>query len=245
MGSTRLPGKVLKEVHGIPLLKYQVDRVIKSLLLSKVVVATSTLKRDNVIVDLCARENIECFRGSEKDALSRYFECAKKYCADIVVRLTADCPLIDPEVIDEVLSIYSIEKIDYATNTVPPETSTYPDGSDVEVFSMNALERAHNECVDDHDREHVTYYFWKYDNGFVTMQLTCNKDWSMYRFTVDYPEDLAVVEFLIKELKKRNSFGHVQEIVEILKTNPAERKKNAQYHFGIDGENEMHIMCKQ
>lgn len=232
MGSKRLFGKVLKEVNGTPLLKYQVERVRKSQLLDNVVIATSNLDRDDEIESFCLNNKIECFRGSENDVLDRYYECAKKYRADVIVRLTADCPLIDPIIIDNIIYLYFEENIDFAANTVPPETSTFPDGSDVEVFSMEALERANREANDPKDREHVTFYFWKYNHGFKTVQLTQDQDWSRYRFTIDYPEDFDVIEFIINELLKNNSFGYLEDIIEILDSNPGIKEKNSQYYFG-------------
>lgn len=233
MGSTRLPGKVLKEVCGKPLLKYQIERVEKATLLDEVVVATTVLSQDDPIVEFCDRHNTACFRGSENDVLGRYYECAKRYGADIIVRLTADCPLLDPNLIDDVIRLFKTENVDYASNTTPLETSTFPDGSDVEVFSMAVLERAYKDCKDEHDREHVTFHFWKYDNGFKTAQLTQQEDWSKYRITVDYPEDLEVVEFVIKELNRRGIFGHLADIIEILNSNKKITQKNAKYYPGI------------
>lgn len=233
MGSTRLPGKVLKVAAGTPLLKYQIDRVKKSALLDKIVVATSTLHQDDVIETFCTRNGIEFFRGSENDVLDRYYQCAIKFNPDIIVRLTADCPLSDPVVIDDVIKLFMDTNADYAANTVPPEKSKYPDGCDVEVFSMEALARAHKEAMDAHDREHVTFYFWKYNNGFRTAQLDNEMDYSKYRFTVDYPEDLEVVEFIIKELKKKNSFGYMKEIIDIIESNPGIKAKNSKYYPGI------------
>lgn len=236
MGATRLPGKVLKEVAGVPLLKYQAERVRKSKLLDKVIVATSTLAIDTPIEDFCRLHKIDCFRGSETDVLDRYYQCASEYKADTIVRLTADCPLIDPTVIDATIKLFNEKQVDFAANTVPPETSKFPDGSDVEVFSMTALKRAHKEATQKSDREHVTFYFWKYNNGFKTAQLGYEGSFSGYRFTVDYPEDIEVVEFIIKELRQRNSFGLLKEIIGILDANPQVKAKNAKYHFGIGWE---------
>lgn len=232
MGSSRLPGKVLKEVNGKPLLKYQIERVRTSKLLDKIIVATSILPKDDAIAGFCERNNIDCFRGGVNDVLCRYYECAKKYQADIIVRLTADCPLSDPIVIDRVISLFQKEKADYAANTAPPETSTFPDGSDVEVFSMHALERAFIECKDPHDREHVTFHFWRYNNDFKVVQMSQDVDWSRYRFTVDYPEDFDVVEYIFKELEKRGSFGYLAEIIDIIGADPEMKAKNAEHHFG-------------
>jgi spore coat polysaccharide biosynthesis protein SpsF len=233
MGSSRLPGKVLMEIDGVPLLETMLTRVAYSKLLDKIVVATSTLSNDNQIEKFCQEKGYECFRGSENDVLSRYYNCAKKYNANVIVRLTADCPLIDPLIIDDVINLYYINNADYAVNTVPPETSTFPDGSDVEVFSFNALERAYKEADNPKDREHVTFYFWKYDHGFSTAQLTQDNNWSQYRFTVDYPEDFEVVQLIIGALKDKKIFGYLNEIISIIDSNPNIKKKNSMYYFGM------------
>jgi spore coat polysaccharide biosynthesis protein SpsF len=233
MGSTRLPGKVLKLIGGRPMLAIQVERAKQAKLADRVIVATSISAQDDQIAEFCRKIGVDCFRGAEDDVLTRYYECARQYRADVVVRLTADCPLIDPAVIDSVIQLYLDEKVDYAANAVPPETSMFPDGSDVEVFSWQALARACQEAQDPHDREHVTFYFWKYDNGFTLAQMKQVKNWSKYRFTVDYPEDYEVVGEIIKELNDRGQFGHLAEIIDILDSNPELIKKNSQYYYGI------------
>jgi spore coat polysaccharide biosynthesis protein SpsF len=233
MGSTRFEGKVLKKIDGVPLLKYQIDRLRKSLLLDKIVVATTTLYKDTIIEKFCMQNDIDCFRGSEKDVLDRYYRCAIKYGAHVIVRLTADCPLSDPNIVDDTIRLFKINKIDFAANTVPHDNNKFPDGSDVEVFSIQALERAQKEAKDSYDREHVTFYFWRYDNGFKTIQLNNSKDYSGYRITIDYPEDFYVIKFIIKELKKNNIFGHLNEIIDILDRNPGIKAKNAHYYPGI------------
>ncbi len=232
MGSTRLPGKVLKTVGGSPLLEIQLDRVRQSRKLDQVVVATSTLDKDQPIVDLCARLGVDCFRGSESDVLLRFYQAASKFGAETIVRLTADCPLIDPEVIDQVIEHFQREKADYAANTVPPETSRFPDGSDVEVFSFAALEKANREATDKADREHVTFYFWKRGQGFRTTQLSRPEDWSSYRLTVDYPEDLVVVEHLLNRFPPGSKGGRLAGIIAELQNQPEIRKLNASHHFG-------------
>jgi len=233
MRATRFPGKVLKIVEGIPLLGYQINRIKHTHLIDRIVVATSVISEDDQIAAFCEKNNVECFRGSENDVLSRYYDCAKKYKAEAIVRLTADCPFSDPKVIDDTIMLYQRLGVDYAADTIPPESSKFPDGFDVEVFSMPALERANQEAKDLYDREHVTFYFWKYDNGFKTAQLGHNKDYSKYRLTLDYPEDFEVIKFVIQELEKKNCFGSMVEIIEILDSNPEIKSKNSQYYFGI------------
>jgi spore coat polysaccharide biosynthesis protein SpsF len=137
-------------------------------------------------------------------------------------------------VIDKLISFQKAKNFDYLANTVPPETSFWPDGSDVEIFTMEALERAHREATDIQEREHVTFYFWKNPGGsFKVGQIENVVNWSQYRFTVDYLEDFEVISFLIKELKKEKLFGHIDQIVSILKKNKEIAKLNEKYHFGI------------
>ncbi len=231
MGSTRLPGKVLKEINGKPLLSYQIDRLSHSEKIDKIVIATSDLARDDEIVDFCIANNVEYYRGSESDVLTRYFECARIHNPDTVVRLTADCPLCDPKVIDSVISKFQESGVDYCANTIPIETSFFPDGSDVEVFSMKALEKANFEVSDTHFREHVTFQFWQ-DDCYTSTQLLGNKDYSKYRITVDYPEDFEVVKCVFDELKKRQTFGNLPEIIEIINSTKGIKDLNSKYFFG-------------
>ena len=234
MGSTRLPGKVMMLVDGEPLLKFQVDRIKLSKKIDKIIIATSKLPIDDEIKLFCNSYGIECYRGSEVDVLDRYFEAAKFFNANLIVRITADCPLIDPKVIDRLVKLHESSMADYSSNTVPPDTSTWPDGSDVEVFTYKALEIAHKNTTDASEREHVTFYFWKNKkNNFKLEQLSNSDNWSKYRFTVDYLEDFEVVKFLISELKRKRVFGHINEIVDILKENPRVVEINSKYHFGI------------
>lgn len=234
MGSTRLPGKVLKELNKVPLLKLQIDRVRAARKVDKIVVATTIESSDDRIEQFCIDNKIDCFRGSENDVLCRYHACAVEFEASVVVRLTADCPLCDPNLIDDVVDLYLKSDVDYASNTVPPLTSLWPDGSDVEVFSFKALERAHVESTSIEEREHVTFFFWKNGlNGFKTAQLGNSNDWSKYRFTVDYPEDLKVIQLLMNEIESRQVFGYIEEIIKILKSKPEIRKINEEYYFGI------------
>lgn len=217
MGSTRLPGKVLKNVGEKPLLLHMIERVRKSKKLDKVIVATSILEKDNVIEDFCKENNIDYFRGSESDVLQRYYECAKSYSLDVVVRLTADCPLIDFFMIDKCLENFNEDpELSYYANTCPANLSTYPNGSDIEIFSFNALEKANALENSTEGREHVTHYMCREKEIFKTGMLKNSQDWSRYRYTVDNHEDFEVVSFLFDEINKKKIDGTTQEIVKIL-----------------------------
>lgn len=233
MGSSRLPGKVLMDVGGVPLLRVMLDRVARSKKVDRIVVATSTLPIDDPIVDFCSTERVECFRGAENDVLSRYYECATNAGATTVVRLTGDCPLIDPAIIDDVVNLFERERVDYAANTVPPDTQTFPSGSDVEVFTYAALARANREVQDPHYREHVTFYFWREPGaGFKTAQLRGTKDLSKYRLSVDYPADIEVTRKIVAELFPVNPIATLEDITDFLEAHPEIYALNSMYYFG-------------
>ncbi|MBI1984718.1 MAG: glycosyltransferase family protein [Candidatus Wildermuthbacteria bacterium] len=198
MGSTRLPGKVLLKVRGTPLLEYEIMRVKFSKTIDKIVIATTTNKEDDEIEKLARRIGIDCFRGSEKDVLDRYYQCALLYPKfSSIVRITGDCPLIDPGVIDEVVSLFQKGHFDYVSN-IELGKETFPNGTDVEVLTREALvELAANASLAS-EREHVTLYIRRRKEKFKTTNVNAVRDFSHIRFTVDYLEDFEVVKFLIE-----------------------------------------------
>ena len=161
MNSTRLPAKVMKKVGTTHLIELMIRRIVKAQTISSVVVATSTSSKDQQIVDFISSIGFQVVTGSESDVLNRYLMCALKVKADVIVRLTADCPLIDPQIIDEVVNKFIEEGVEYASNVNP---RTFPDGLDVEVFSINALKKADKNACEVFDREHVTPYIRKNSN---------------------------------------------------------------------------------
>ena len=231
MGSSRLPGKVLKEVNGKPLIEILLYRLSQSKKIDKIIIATSKNKENDSLAKTVKKLGFDVFRGSEDDLLDRYYQAAKRYNPKAVMRITGDCPLIDPDIIDKVVRKFEEDNVDYCANSVPPETSKFPDGSDVEVFSMKVLDQANLEVKDEHSREHVTFQFWQ-DSKYKSSQLIQNKDWSSYRITVDYPEDFKVVKYIFRELKRQNIFGYIDEIIDIVNSNENIKNKNSQYYFG-------------
>jgi spore coat polysaccharide biosynthesis protein SpsF len=221
MSSTRFPEKVLADLCGQPMLGVLLQRIQASKLAGPIVVATSTDSRDDRIASFCADSGVDSFRGSLDDVLDRYYQAAKAYSFDIVVRITADCPLVDPTVIDTVIKKMLDNELDYLTTSAPPEGVTIPDGFDVEIFSFQALERAHKLATTAQDREHVTFYFWKNPHIFTTSRFDLSQNWSQYRVTVDRPEDLEVVRQVYKALSKGNPLFSMEEVVDFLKTNPS------------------------
>lgn len=190
MGSTRLPNKVMKPIGGIPMIEILLKRLSRAEEIDQVVVATSTDSRNDPLADHVLQLGYTCVRGSESDVLARYIEAARRAEADVVVRITGDCPLIDPELVDLVIQLHRSSGVAYACNTIP---ATFPDGLDTEVFTREALERAGKESSDPFDHEHVTPYLRRSDL-FSQSALTNEEDLSSLRWTVDEPADFAVVE---------------------------------------------------
>jgi spore coat polysaccharide biosynthesis protein SpsF (cytidylyltransferase family) len=214
MASTRLPGKVLLPLAGKPILWHVVSRVGTSRLIKKVVVATTDRKEDDAICDFCRKNGIDFFRGSEDDVLDRFYRAAKKFRFNAVVRVTADCPLHDPVVIDRVIGEYAKGGYDYVTNANPP---TYPDGLDVEVFSFAALERAWKEARLKSEREHVTPYI-RNSGLFRLGNVANNSDLSSYRWTLDQPEDFEFIKSVYAAMKK-DAFG-MDDVLALLGRHP-------------------------
>jgi len=217
MGSTRLPGKVLLDLAGEPMLARVVKRSQRATMLQEVMVATTTRPADEAIVELCAEHGWPCFRGSEDDVLDRYYRAAKDHRADVVVRITSDCPLIEPEIVDCIAQEF-FEKgpLDYASNTLPPRT--FPLGLDVEVMAFDALERAWREDDSHAWREHVTPYIYRHPEKFALRAVVNDKDYSHMRWTVDTVDDLAFVRRIY------DYFGHDafswQDVLSTLEEHP-------------------------
>ncbi len=218
MGSTRLPGKMLRKIGDKTLLEHVVLRATHAKTISSVVIATTDQPEDDVLASIAKKLGVVCFRGSEHDVLDRYYKAAKQYRADTVVRLTGDCPFIDPEIIDRVVNAYlkSKKKVDYVSNVHPP---TFPDGMDVEVFSFSALERAWKEAKLPSEREHVTPFF--YGHGlFRVKNVRDPNDNSGIRLTVDTHEDFRLVRKIYAELFTSNRSFDLKDILALLKQRP-------------------------
>ncbi len=216
MSSHRLKGKVLRPILGVPMLARQVERVRRARCLDDLLVATSCGSEDNVIAELCAGLGIGCHRGSLDDVLDRFYAAAKAAEADHVVRLTGDCPLIDPEIIDAVIALHLEGGFDYTSNAHPP---TYPDGLDVEVMRFACLEQAWRQADLPSEREHVTPYL--YDRGLFRLgNLSHTSDLSELRWTVDEVEDLIFVEAIYGALQARTPEFGLAEVLAILHRRP-------------------------
>jgi spore coat polysaccharide biosynthesis protein SpsF len=217
LGSTRLPGKVLLPLAGQPLLARVMRRAARAGSVDDVVVATTTLPSDDRIVELADREGWPVVRGSETDLLERYVQAARKHRADRVVRITSDCPLIDPGLIDDVAMALEREAGDYASNTLEPRT--YPRGLDVEVMSRDALEVAARKDHDPASREHATPFIRRDSSRFRLVRVAGDRDESAHRWTVDTPQDYDLVRRLYEALG-RDDFTWL-EALEVVNANPA------------------------
>ncbi len=227
MASTRLPGKILKEVMGKTLLEYQIERLHRVRLVDQIVIATTDQIQDQPIVDLCIKLNVPHFRGSEMDVLERYYGASLQYNADSIVRVTSDCPLIDPAVIDRVLEFYQKhhEEYDYVTNTLEPE-HTYPRGMDTEVFSFRALQEAYFEATDQPEREHVTVFIKRRPERYRLANVPYYHNYSNYRWTVDTPEDFELISKIISNLCPLKPCFTLEDCLALLKEHPEWTKIN-------------------
>lgn len=219
MGSSRLPEKVLLPVAGRSLLSYLLERLRRVRLAERFVVATSTGPLDDAIALACAAEGVACFRGSELDVLDRFVETARALDARTVVRLTADCPLVDPSLVDAAIRAFSPEtgKFDYLSNMLEPR---WPYGMAVEVFSASALYEAGHESTDPEDREHVTPFIWRRPERYRLKSLTMTPDLSLHRWTVDTPEDFALVSRILEALYPVKPDFSMSDVISLLDENP-------------------------
>ena len=221
MGSTRLPDKVLMKLEGKPLLEYEINRLKRSKKIDKIVLATGENPDNDPIAAWCEQNKVDCFRGSEDDVLDRYYRCALKYpeCQNIV-RLTGDCPLIDPEVVDLVIDFFERNNFDYASNV---GQETFPDGLDVEIFTKQALIEAAGQAKLASEREHVTQFIRK-NAKYRQGNLAAPGNYGRFRLTVDNREDFEVIEFLIK---KCGAMAGYLDYLRLLEQNPEVMKKNS------------------
>lgn len=225
MGSSRLPGKVMADIAGRPMLARVVERVRRAKTIRLVAVATSLHSSDDPIADLCRKENIAFFRGSDDDVLDRFYRAAKVFHADVIVRLTADCPLHDPAVMDETVNALLEGDADFVSGGMK---TTFPDGLDAAAFPMAVLERMWKEAKLASDREHVTSYIHRHAEQFRMKTIRCDRDLSFLRWTVDEPRDLEFVRAIYAHLGEA-SFG-MQEVLDLLKRCPELNEINAGIH---------------
>jgi len=222
MSSTRLPGKVLKELpfnSGITCLEQVIRRLKKSKKLNGIIIATTEEKEDDNIIGIAKKENVKYFRGSKENVLSRYYLTAKENNIDIIVRVTSDCPCIDPDIIDLAIDAHINKMADYTSNTL---TRTYPHGLDVEIFNFSTLEEVYRKANKDYEKEHVTPYIYKNPQIFKINEIKAPKE--LYapdiRITLDTEEDYALLCAVYDYLYSKNSYFNAYEIVNLFKEKP-------------------------
>ena len=216
MGSSRLPGKVMKRVNGIPILGYLIERLKAVKSIDEIVIATTTNPLDSEVEEFARTSHVQCFRGSETNVLERVMHAASMLDATTIVQITGDCPLIDPDIIEQVIQMYYANKTDYMTNSV---IRSYPDGMDVQVFSLSSLHRSYQMTSDPLDLEHVSRYMYKNPHIFTISHLIAPPSlfYPKLALTLDEPEDLELIRELITQLYPINPLFDCKSIIDYIR----------------------------
>jgi len=227
MGSTRLPNKVMKKILDKPMLFYMIDRIKHSKYINQIVVATSTLSSDDIIEEFCNKNKINIYRGSEIDVLDRFYQSSLLYQADIIVRFTGDCPLIDPKIVDHVIDKHVLTKADYTSNTL---VRSFPRGLDVEVFNFSTLASANKHSLKRYEREHVTPYIYENPDRFKLSGITAEGELFRpdIRITVDTIEDFQFITTLFNLLYDKKDIIETIDIITLLNEKPELLNINSQ-----------------
>ena len=227
MSSSRLPGKVLKPVLGEPMILRQIERIRQSRRIGRLVMATSTDPSDDVLVEVCEKQGVECARGCLEDVLDRFYQVARKTAPEHVVRLTGDCPLLDPDVMNDVIAFHLAGQFDYTSNAL--DELTFPNGLDVEALRFRCLEQAWREARLPSEREHVTPYLYNHRDLFRMGDYRGERDLSHMRWTVDEPEDLDFVQRVYQALYPANPRFRMREILALIEREPALARINSRF----------------
>lgn len=217
MGSTRLPNKVLKDLCGRPVLWHVVERLKYCKHVSDIVIATTILPEDDAIQKFCEENNIKFSRGSSDNVLSRYYEAAKEFNAETIIRITSDCPVIDPVLLDEMITEFNKENVDYMSNSLE---RTFPRGLDAEIFSFASLEKSYKEASLQYELEHVTPYIYRHPELFSLKNFAHDKDYSFHRWTLDTEEDFELISEIYKELYKEGELFLWKDILKLFEIKP-------------------------
>ena len=214
-GSSRLPGKILEKLNGITVLECFFEQLKYSQSINDPIIATTLNPRDDIILDFAKEKHIEVFRGSETDVIDRFYKCAQEFSIKDIVRMTPDCPFIDPSVIDKIINFYVNNKFDFVSNSLE---RTFPYGNDVEVFSFTALETSWKNSKKPSEREHVTPFIYNNPNMFSIAQIKNSEDLTHFHWTLDRKEDLMFIQAVYKQIHKKPIL--IEDILQILKKNP-------------------------
>lgn len=230
MGSTRLPKKTFIDLCGKPLLFHVVERLKYSRYINSIIVATTNLPQDDIIENWAKENCINFFRGSVQNVLNRYYEAAKKFDSDLIVRVTADDPFKDYRIIDHAIETLIENKLDFVCNNNPP---TYPEGLDVEVLTYNCLKKCYENAKSNSQKEHVTQYIHQNLDKFKIKNIISNKNYSNYRWTIDTSEDYVFVNKIYRILYKQDSIFLTEEIYDLLESNKEFLKINSKVQRSI------------
>ena len=222
--STRLKNKIFKKINNKTILELFIDRVTKTKKIDKIILATTKNVRDNKTIKIAKKKNISFFRGPEKNVLSRYYQAAKLFKSDLIVRCNADCPFIDPKLIDKMITLYR-KDTDYFSNIIE---ETFPSGQHIEIFTFDTLKKAFLNATTKTQKEHVTPYIYNNKKKFKIKSFRLNKNLSNHRWTIDYKEDLVFIKEVYKKFNFKNNFKK-NKIIKLLKKYPQLRKIN--YHI--------------
>ncbi len=221
-GSKRFPNKVLNKINKDTILEFLINRLLLCFTKKEIYLATTKKKNDKKIVNIAKKIGINYYCGSEKDVSLRYLNCATKNKIKYIIRITSDCPLIDPYLIKKMKKKFLKNKLDYLANTLPLWKSTYPNGSDIEIFTTKALNKSRkylNINKNFASKEHVTNIFWREEKLFKSNIYDQSTDQSQFKFSIDFKQDLKLVKYITSELKKKNIIGDTKKIINIIKKN--------------------------
>lgn len=229
-GSSRFPNKIFNKISDTKnVLEFLIEQLKNSKLINQIIIATTNSKSDDVIVEFCEQNNLKCFRGNETNVLERYFQCAKFFKSKNILRITSDCPLIDPELIDIGIKKFLDGKYDYLSNSIPP---TFPHGLDFQIFTFSTLQIAFKNASLYSEKEHVIPYIINNSNKFKIFKMKNEKNFSKYRITIDWKEDLELVQQIIKQISSRPI--NMEHIITTFKNHPELIKINSKYFKNID-----------
>ena len=219
LNSSRLKNKILKKIsQNLTVLDFLIIRLLKKFDKNKIIFTIAKNPDNFKIKKILDKYNIRYFQGPRNNVLKRYFDCAKKFKINHIIRVTSDCPLVDPYLVKNMYKSFKKNRLDYLANTLPEREKKYPDGSDIEIFTFSALKKLCKLKLNKDDREHVTNKFWKL-SVFKKKIFLSRLDFSQYRYSLDYQSDLTIIRFIIRKLRKLKQFGFAKEIVNIIDKN--------------------------
>ena len=218
LGSSRHPQKILKKIDSRSVIEYMIDQILKIFPKNEIIINTTNSKKEIPLLNELKKKKLNFFRGSELNVLSRYINCAKKFNVKNIIHLTSDCPLVDISLILKMKKIFLNHNLDYLANTYPPYESTFPDGTDIEIYKYKSLIKLQKLTNLQEDKEHVTNFFCKNKKIFKTMILKNRKNLSNYKYSIDYKNEITLVKRVIKTMKKKKIKSNFRNIVKIIES---------------------------